>query len=165
MIWVGTGGLHSRMIVSADDGLHWKAADVPVADGGELTGIFSIDFTDDERGIAAGGNYNDKSSTAQTVALTANRGNSWSLIDKENAPPFVSCVQYQPGSNRKILVAACLPGIYFSDDGGKHWKMLKDSANKIISDGWFTFRFSPSGKTAWFAGPGGRLARLQFSSC
>ncbi|MBX7142018.1 MAG: hypothetical protein K1X63_13135 [Chitinophagales bacterium] len=163
LIWFGTGSLHSRVFASADGGLRWKAVDAPVMEGQELTGIFSIDFYDALHGVAAGGNYDDKTSSTLTVAVTEDGGKTWEMIDEENAPPFVSCVQYQPAGNGKTILAACLPGIYFSVDGGQHWNRLKNESGKNINESFFTFRFSPSGHTAWFAGASGKLALVRFT--
>ncbi len=160
-VWFGTGGLHSRVFASADGGEHWKAFLTPILEGSELTGIFSLDFYDRYTGIAAGGNYDEKSSTALTVAITGDEGKTWKSVDEENAPPFVSCVKYQPNAAGKIIFAACLPGIYFSDDGGLRWRKLLNSSGKAIMDSFYTFEFSSSGKVAWFAGADGKLARLQ----
>jgi hypothetical protein len=58
-------------------------------------------------------------------------------------------------------MACCLPGIYFSEDGGLHWMKLKNEDGKEFSGSFFTFRFSPSGKVAWLAGAYGKIARFE----
>jgi photosystem II stability/assembly factor-like uncharacterized protein len=161
LAWLGTGGLHSRVLASQDGGNHWKTIEAPIEEGKELTGIFSIDFYDGYTGIIAGGDYNDKSSKILTVAITRDAGETWKKIDEDDSPPFVSCVQYQPNSNGGVIMACCLPGIYFTEDGGLHWRKLKNEKGKEFTESFFTFRFSPSGKAAWFAGADGKVARLE----
>src|SRR5439155_1505539 len=131
---------------------HWKFFETPILEGKEMTGIFSLDFYDGYTGIVAGGDYDEKSSTILTVALTSDAGKTWKAIDEDDAPPFISCVQYQPGSNGSFILTACLPGICYSVDGGLHWMKLKNANGKDFAESYFTFRFSPSGKVAWFAG-------------
>lgn len=160
LAWIGTGALHTRVLASQDGGVHWKTFEAPVAEGRELTGIFSIDFYDGYTGIIAGGDYDDKSATILTAAITGDAGKSWKVIDEDDAPPFVSCVQYQPNSSGRVIIACCLPGIYFTEDGGLHWMKLKNEKGKEFAEFFFTFRFSPSGKVAWFAGANGKIARL-----
>ena len=160
MIWLGTGGLHTRVLASQDGGSRWRTFEAPIAEGKEFTGIFSIDFYDNSTGIIAGGDYDDKSSAILTVAITRDAGKNWQIIDEDDAPPFVSCVQYQPNSNGEVIMACCLPGLYLTEDGGLHWMKLKNEKGKEFAESYFTFRFSPSGKVAWFAGADGKIARL-----
>ncbi|MCY7409689.1 MAG: hypothetical protein LH473_05405 [Chitinophagales bacterium] len=160
-IWFATGGLHSRVFASQDLGEHWKVIDAPIIAGKELTGIFSLDFFDRYNGIIGGGDYNDKASKISTVAITSDEGKIWKPIAEEDAPPFVSCIQYQPNSAGYNIIAACLPGIYLSDNKGLLWTKLPDENGNEIKSIFYTFRFSPSGKVAWFAGAKGKIARLE----
>jgi len=162
-VWLGTGALHTRVLASQDAGAHWKTFEAPILEGQEFTGIFSLDFYDNYTGIIAGGDYDEKPSTILTAAVTNDGGKTWKAIDEEDAPPFVSCVQYRPHSNGTAIIACCLPGIYSSEDGGLHWKKLKNDneRGKELSESFLTFRFSPSGKVAWFAGADGKIARLE----
>ncbi|MNE34808.1 hypothetical protein D3C80_1285440 [compost metagenome] len=125
-----------------------------------MTGIFSMAMYNEKLGIIAGGNYYDKPKTDNTVAISDDGGKSWkNKFDKHGEEikdlPFVSCVQFLPESKGKKLVAACLPGIYYSDNYGRTWI-------KISEESFYTFRFSPTGKTAWFAGAKGKIGRMDF---
>ena len=162
-IWFATGALHTRIFSSDDKGLHWKAYEVPMLDGKEFTGIFSLDFYDRVNGVIAGGDYEDKAGKILTMSVTNDGGKTWKTVDEESAPPFVSCVQYRPNTGGQVILAACLPGIYYSDDSGQHWNKLKNENRKDIPGSFYTFRFSPSGKFAWFAGADGTIAKIEFN--
>lgn len=159
-IWIATGGPKARVIYSTNRGNSWKVAETPLQQGEKMTGIFSMAMYNEKLGIIAGGNYDDKLKTDNTVAISSDGGKSWkNKFDKHGQEikdlPFVSCVQFIPDSKGKKLIAACLPGIYYSDNYGRTWIKINDES-------FYTFRFSPTGKTAWFAGAKGKIGRMDF---
>lgn len=150
--WIATGGAHARILHSDDGGNSWDATTSTLPSGEALTGIFSLDFYDEINGVIGGGNYDKPESEVFTYSITHNGGKTW--IAGKDPLPFVSCIQFQPNSRGKNLMAACLPGIYRSTDGGMHWKKLSE-ANR-----YYTFQFAPSRKVAWFGGAEGRILRI-----
>jgi photosystem II stability/assembly factor-like uncharacterized protein len=159
-IWIATGGGSARVLHSPDVGKQWRAYATPIVSGETMTGIFSMDFYDQRHGFIAGGNYDKKNINLKTKAATHNGGKKWNLVADGQPPGFGSCVQYQPGSKAKTLIIAGLPGIYMSNDGGKHWIELKDESGNPVTDAYYTFQFSPTGNVVWFAGKNGLLARM-----
>ncbi|AFD08950.1 WD40/YVTN/BNR-like repeat-containing protein [Solitalea canadensis] len=159
-VWIATGGPKARVIYSSNRGKSWKVSETPLQQGEKMTGIFSLAMYNEKLGVVAGGNYDNKAKTDNTIAISVDGGKIWkNKFDKHGQEikdlPFVSCIQFVPKSKGKKLIAACLPGIYYSDNYGRTWVKIND-------EGFYTFRFSPSGKTAWFAGAKGKIGRMDF---
>ncbi|MBL4663368.1 MAG: oxidoreductase, partial [Flavobacteriaceae bacterium] len=55
-VWIASGGKRSRVFHSADKGLNWEVFETPMLQGGTMTGIYSIDFYDENIGVIFGGN-------------------------------------------------------------------------------------------------------------
>ena len=125
-------------------GQDWEVFETPIVQGIETSGIYSIDFSDDLNGIICGGDFTNKFGDLKNIAVTSNGGKTWTLIEDENAPKYVSCVQYVPNSNGKEIIAVSTNGVFFSDDSGMHW-------NKIEDEGFYTVRVVDN-KTFWLAG-------------
>ncbi|MCB0653557.1 MAG: oxidoreductase [Saprospiraceae bacterium] len=143
--WIVSGGKKARVFHSPDRGRTWEVFNTPIIAGEQMTGIFSCDFWDDQHGIIFGGNWEKQDQNTQNKALTNDGGHSWYLVAEGYFPGYRSCVQYAPDGNGKILVAAGIPGICWSQDGGNSWAPLSDKS-------FYTIRFGNSNKTAWVAG-------------
>ncbi|MEO8146623.1 MAG: YCF48-related protein [Bacteroidia bacterium] len=154
-VWIATGGKYSRILKSVDAGESWKVYPTPITSGLQMTGTYTMDFYNAHNGIIAGGNYDEKENALNNKATTTDGGKTWNAIANNKPPGFVSCIQYKPGSNGKIILGSCLPGVLISYDGGNTWKNINQESS------FYTFQFSPSGKTAWFAGAKGKLGRLK----
>src|SRR5690554_4145597 len=151
--WVATGGKKSRVMHTADRGKTWKVYDTPIASGKAMTGIFSIDFRDENNGIVFGGNWEQKSDNSKNKAITTNGGKSWKLIADGDEPGYKSSVKYIPGTAGQGIVAVGSPGISFSGDGGKSWKELSKEA-------FFAIEFVND--SVAFASGNNRIAKLLF---
>ncbi|MEM6343875.1 MAG: oxidoreductase [Bacteroidota bacterium] len=143
--WLVTGGQKARVFHSPDRGLSWEVFDTPIQQGGQMTGIYSIAFRDDNHGIIWGGDWNKKDSAYATKAITADGGNTWALLNDGKAPAFRSCVQYVPRSGGQKIFAIGSPGMSYSDDGGDSWTQLNE-------ENFYSIRINNAGKTAWLAG-------------
>src|SRR5262245_21741509 len=92
-VWFVTGGAKTaRVFHSGDRGQNWTVVESPIAAGVESVGIFSIAFRDASHGMIVGGDYRKANETGATVAVTADGGKTWKLIDK--ALPYRSCVAW-----------------------------------------------------------------------
>ncbi len=141
--WMVTGGRSARVFKSEDLGRTWKVHDSPMQQGGNMTGIFTVDFYDYKQGIAMGGNWEAKSDRRATAAITTDGGINWKLVPENQAPGYISCVRYVPGSGGKELVAVSTQGIFYSATGGSHWRQLSDR-------GFYSIRFADA-ETAWLS--------------
>jgi len=143
--WLATGGKKARIFHSSDKGNSWEVIDTPMQQGGKMTGIFSIDFYDETKGIVFGGNWEDQSNNRANKAKTRDGGTTWQLLNDGKEPGYRSCVQYIPDSDGQGLFAVGIPGISYSGDGGTSWQFIDQQY-------FYTIRLVKGKNTAWLAG-------------
>ena len=151
--WVATGGKASRVMYSPNKGKTWDVYDTPIIQGTETTGMYSIDFYDENNGFAIGGDYTKPNDTLNNKIRTNDGGKTWQVVANGKSPGYRSCVQYVPNSNGKELVAVGFKGIDYSNNAGDSWKHLSD-------EGFYTIRFL-NDSVAYAAGKG-RISKLTF---
>ncbi len=151
--WVATGGRKSRVMHTTDKGKTWEVFDTPIVQGKAMTGIYSIDFRDENNGVVFGGNWEDKSFNEGNKAITKDGGKTWKLIANGKDPGYRSSVKFVPGTAGQGIVAVGSPGISFSGDGGKTWKELS-------KEGFFALEFVND--SVAFASGNNRISRLVF---
>jgi len=142
-IWMVSGGASSRIFHSKNRGLTWSVVNSPITQGGKMTGIYCVDFYDKNQGIIMGGNWEDKSNTNKTKAITNDGGETWQLIGNNQIPGYISSVQYRPKTKGKEIIGVSSEGIFFSNDKGFSW-------SKISDRGFYTIRFIDK-NTAWLS--------------
>lgn len=152
--WVVSGGTKARLFHSADRGKTWDVYETPIIQGGKMTGIFSVDFYDENRGTIFGGDWDNKPMNKMNKAMTEDGGRTWRLISDGIDPGYRSCVQYIPGSDGQRLLAVGTPGVSYSSDGGQNWQ-------HIDQQDFYTVRVAPAGKVAWLAGKG-KIGRMEW---
>jgi len=146
-VWIASGGIQSRIFHSADFGNSWKAYALPIIQGKDSTGPFSIAFFKKKRGIAAGGDFKLDTSRTNNLLWTQNGGMSWKK-------PIISTFGYRSAVeyiNKKYVLATGPTGTDYSKDGGKTWKELS-------KQGFHAVRKAKSGKMVLLSGSKGRIA-------
>lgn len=143
-VWIVTGGKKARVFHSTDKGKTWKVYETPITQGGNMTGIYSVDFYDEKNGIIFGGDWENKDNNFSNKAITNDGGKTWQLIANGKEPGYKSSVQYVPETEGKELFAVGSTGISFSNDSGQTWK-------KVSNDSFYTIRFVNK-NFAWLAG-------------
>ncbi|MEE3998820.1 oxidoreductase [Tenacibaculum sp. FZY0031] len=143
-VWIGSGGTKARILKSTDFGNTWEIFDTPIVQGDGPQGIYSIDFYDENHGIAIGGNYSKPEDNNANKAITTDGGKTWTLVANNMNPNYKSCVQYVPNTNGKEVFAVGKTGISFSNDGGHTWK-------QISKESYYAIQFIDS-NTAWLSG-------------
>jgi photosystem II stability/assembly factor-like uncharacterized protein len=118
-----------------------------------MTGIYSVDFWDDQNGIIFGGDWENKAQNKANKAVTADGGKSWKLIADGKEPGYRSSVRFVPGSSGRGVVAVGSPGISYSPDGGESWTVLSN-------EGFYAIEFVND--TLAYASGRNRIARLIF---
>ncbi|TFH38665.1 MAG: hypothetical protein E4G95_03020 [Bacteroidia bacterium] len=151
-IWIITGGGDARVYSSPDNGLNWSVAETDITHRSGSSGIFSVSFIDDNRGVIVGGTYDNPILNDSIAAYTVDGGRSW--INSESMPAeYRSCALWLKGKN-DIVMAVGKTGWDYSTDYGRNWKFLSDS-------GYYTARPVPGTMTGFAAGSDGRIVRFK----
>lgn len=148
--WIATT---KRVLFSSDKGKTWEAFQTPIRNTEEAQGIYSIDFWDEDLGIAIGGDYTKPDVNTENKAITKDGGKTWNLIADGQNPQYKSCIQFVPNSKGKEIVALGFTGISYSSDMGSTWKELSNES-------FYTIRFL-NDSIAYAAGKN-RIAKLIF---
>ncbi|MEO9503277.1 MULTISPECIES: WD40/YVTN/BNR-like repeat-containing protein [Nonlabens] len=125
-VWLVTGGAMARVIYSDNRGSNWQIFNTPIIAGGEMTGIYAVDFYDKDLGVIIGGDWNKKEDNKYNKAITRNGGKSWNLLSNDAGPGYCSDIIFIPDTNGQELLAVGSPGIWWSGNQGKDWKQLSD---------------------------------------
>ena len=151
--WVATGGKSSRVLYSPDKGVTWQVFETPIILGKSTTGMYSIDFYDQNNGFAIGGDYTKPNDTIANKIRTSDGGKTWQVVADGKGPGYRSCVQYIPNREGNELVTVGFKGMDYSNDAGNSWNHLSD-------EGFYTIRFL-NDSIAYAAGRG-RISKLTF---
>lgn len=148
--WIGTGGAAARVLVSRDAGATWRAVDVPVTAGEDTTGIYSVAFRDERRGVVVGGRY-DEPQGGGAAAWTTDGGQTWQ-------PARLAPAGYRSGAAwlptcSGWLVAVGSDGCSLSVDSGRTWHTMRGAG------GYHAVSASGDGDVI-AVGADGRAARL-----
>lgn len=150
-VWIATTS--GRIFYSPDKGIQWEVFETPIRNDTPTEGIYSIDFYDEELGVAIGGDYTKPGNTNANKAISKDGGKTWQLVANGEAPEYKSCIQFVPGSDGFGMVSVGFTGISYSYDKGKHWKELSTEA-------FYTVRFL-NDSVAYAAGKN-RISKLVF---
>lgn len=142
-VWIVTGGKKARVFHSPDRGEKWEVFETPIVQGGQMTGIFSCDFYNENTGIVFGGDWNEKGKNTGNKAITHDGGKTWSLIADGIYPGYQSCVQFINENSPMEVLTVGIPGIAYSSDGGISWIRVSDQS-------FYTFR--KADRIIWLAG-------------
>nr|WP_152565653.1 hypothetical protein [Nonlabens ulvanivorans] len=110
-VWLVTGGAMARVIYSDNRGSNWQIFNTPIIAGGEMTGIYAVDFYDKDLGVIIGGDWNKKEDNKYNKAITRNGGKSWNLLSNDAGPGYCSDIIFIPDTNGQELLAVGSPGI------------------------------------------------------
>lgn len=149
--WVATGGMASRILYSPDKGNTWEVFDTPIIQGKATTGMYSLDFYNENIGFAIGGDYTKANDSLSNKIKTTDGGKTWQVVADGNGPGYRSCVQFIPNRNGKELLAVGFKGIDYSNDGGLSWKHLSDKS-------YYTVRFLND--SVAYAGGRGKISKI-----
>jgi photosystem II stability/assembly factor-like uncharacterized protein len=151
--WIGTGaGGGARVFRTTDWGLTWSVHQTPVVSGTGTSGITSLGFWNEARGIALGGELGELGDFTDNVATTADGGETWTLGGR---PTFAGAIY---GSSlvpdaAGVVVAVGPRGASISSNEGMMWTAL-DSLSY-----WAVGFAAPD--AGWMVGPEGRITKVR----
>lgn len=157
-LYLATGGIQSRVLRYTPSENKYQIVAAPLLQGEKMGGIFSINFHNKNTGVVVGGNYDKQDSLITSIAFTRNSGKTWASINTPR-PFFGASVAFE--SKNKIYVT--------SHVGTMHCNLKKKTAKEIIDQNgqplkFHSLKISPSEKTIWMAGSGGRIAMINLSN-
>jgi photosystem II stability/assembly factor-like uncharacterized protein len=155
-VWFVTGGKTARVFCAPYNG-YFTATNTPIAQGGKMTGIYSVDFFNDKVGLIAGGDYEKTDLSVVSLAFTNDGGKTWSPIQSSRAF-FGSCVKFL---NAHSFVVTGHDGTYFGNLKTRTFTEIKDTSGSQLK--FHTLSVSPSGRTVWLAGANGKIARVDLN--
>ena len=148
---IATGGKTSRLLVSPDKGEHWTATTTPMLHGQSTTGIFTMDFNGERRGVIAGGDYKMDTLRTDHVFYTTNKGKSWKKPVTATGG-YRECAVYL---DKHTILAIGPAGADISNDDGKDWEPC--ASEKQLH----TLHKSRNGNIVIAAGGGGKICVLK----
>ncbi|WP_034670363.1 WD40/YVTN/BNR-like repeat-containing protein [Chryseobacterium populi] len=144
-LWIATGGKASRIIRLYFKTQKFEVFTTPFIQGESSQGMYSIDFYEDQFGIAVGGDYIKQADNINNIATTNDGGKSWQVQASGQNAGYTTCVKIRPGSKGKEIIAVGDQHISYSSDYGKTWKKISDEKGLFVCE-WV------DGNTIVFAG-------------
>lgn len=153
-IWLATGGSVARIWHTSALGKAWTQWETPAIQGAAAEGLFSIAPRSSIRVVAVGGHYQEMDKTGNNVVRQNRVGSiSWEVPAGAGEVPFMECVRW---ISNYALLACGPPGVWMSGDNGSSWKEVSDE------EGFHTMDVDEKSRTAWLAGAGGKVSRLNW---
>ena len=150
-VWLGMGGVKSRVFKSEDGGMNWSVAETPVVHGGQSTGIYSVAFKNKKVGISVGGDYTNQS-IKNTMAYSNDGGATWHLPEKQTHQ-YRECVAHYRG---KIFFAVGPSGFDMTTDNGKNWHPHYWEVNNLTA-----VAFAKRSNVGFAVGKGGQIYKIK----
>ncbi|BAP30872.1 putative BNR repeat-containing glycosyl hydrolase [Chryseobacterium sp. StRB126] len=144
-LWIATGGKASRILRLNLKSEKLEVFKTPFIQGESSQGMYSIDFNDDQFGVAVGGDYTKQDANVNNIATTHDGGETWQIQASGQNAGYMTCVKIKPGSKGKEMIAVGDQHISYSSDFGKTWKKISGEKGLYIGQ-WI------DGNRAVFAG-------------
>ena len=131
-LWIATGGKASRIIRMDLKTEKLEVFKTPFIQGESSQGMYSIDFYDDQFGVAVGGDYTKQEANINNIATTNDGGETWHIQASGQNAGYTTCVKIKPGSKGKEMIAVGDKHISYSSDFGKSWKKISDEKGFFV---------------------------------
>ncbi len=146
-----TGGSVSNVHLIARLGKPNKVINIPIAQGKETKGTFSMVTDKQKRMYCIGGDYKSPGDNFSNYSYTTNEGVTWDSAKVRSPFGYRSCIRI---INHKTLVACGPTGVDFAANGHKEWKKSSLAG--------FNVCMVSKGKQVFLAGEKGKIGRLTF---
>jgi photosystem II stability/assembly factor-like uncharacterized protein len=147
-----TGGMVANLYIIGKKGKPNKAVRVPIVQGKESAGTFSMATDRLKKFYCVGGDYKMPDNSSHNYYYTTNMGNKWRSPSLRTPLGYRSCIRI---IDDKTLVACGTTGVDFASNAHKEWK--KASAES------FNVCMVSKAKAVFFAGEKGKIGRLTYS--
>jgi len=153
-LFIATGAPGARLFRSTDAGEHWTADSTPFVRGA-VAGLTGLAFQDANRGIAVAADIDRlrTDTSSAVVGVTNDGGRTWTLRLRPPLPGALSGVAWVPGAGPETAVVVGFGGAFATSDAARSWRTISDQVYTGVA---------ASGRTAWIAGGGGRITRLDW---
>ena len=148
--WIASGGTgKGRIYWVPSVEANWQVTETTIP-AGPTAGIFGLWFdATGENGMAVGGDYKNEKAEWSNVAVTTDAGKTWTAGTPTNPPGLKEGVGQLTG---KRLIVVGPSGTGYTDDFGKSWTKINDSAFHAISC---------EGGRCWAVGAKGAIALIE----
>lgn len=133
-LWIATGGKASRIIRMDLKTDKLEVFKTPFIQGEPSQGIYSIDFYDDQFGVAVGGDYTKQDANINNLATTTDGGETWQIQASGQNAGYTTCVKIKPGSKGKEMISVGDKHISYSSDFGKSWTKISDEKGFFVCE-------------------------------
>ncbi|MBP2616213.1 WD40/YVTN/BNR-like repeat-containing protein [Chryseobacterium jejuense] len=131
-VWIATGGKASRILRLNLKTEKLEIFNTPFIQGESSQGMYSIDFNDDQFGVAVGGDYTKQEANINNIATTHDGGETWQIQASGQNAGYMTCVKIKPGSKGKEMIGVGDQHISYSSDFGKTWKKISDEKGLYV---------------------------------
>ncbi|MGN6804070.1 MAG: WD40/YVTN/BNR-like repeat-containing protein [Ginsengibacter sp.] len=139
-----TGGKESNFVFND------QKIRLPLLQGKESTGANSFAEKNNKTLVVVGGDFLKANDTIGNCAISKDGGKTWQ--GPQTSPSgYRSCVEYLSESK---WITCGLNGVDISNDDGMDWTKISDESFHVC-------RKAKNGKAVYFAGAGGRIAKLE----
>jgi photosystem II stability/assembly factor-like uncharacterized protein len=147
-----TGGEESRLIGEWTNRHGFEFQKIPITQGKNSTGAFSLYADGKKEFFITGGDYIEYWKDSGNVVYTMNAGKTWK---RSSVHGYRSCIIK---TDKKTFITCGTNGVDISFDSCKTWNLFHGDGAKG-TDGFNVCAKSKKGKTVYFAGSG-RIAKL-----
>ncbi|MCE3076126.1 WD40/YVTN/BNR-like repeat-containing protein [Chryseobacterium gwangjuense] len=133
-LWIATGGKVSRILRMNLKNDEIEAFNTPFIQGESSQGMYSIDFYDEQFGIAVGGDYTKQADNINNIATTNDGGKTWQIQASGKNAGYTTCVKIKPNSKGKEIISVGDQHISYSSDFGKTWKKISDEKGFFVCE-------------------------------
>ncbi len=144
-----TGGIVSNLHMEGRQDKKSNTAVVPVLQGKETTGTFSMATDKRKAFYCVGGDYKAPENNIGNYYYTTDTGSKWQTSSVSHPLGYRSCIQIIKG---KTMVACGPSGVDFAKNGHKEWRKVSLES--------FNVCMVSKGKKVFLAGEKGKISRL-----